>query len=242
MRLKPEKPYLTSVKIFVLFDIDGTLLFSDKIDSRCFADSYTAIFGRPFPTIDWTRFAEVTDHVIFRTAFHDHFGRYPTPTERVTFENRYLDALNLARAAKPNDFREVPGAVALWHRLNADDRFLTGIATGGWQRPAGVKLAHIGISPNQPFAGYANDKFSRVDILNEAIGLAGNLHDVQQTIYVGDAVWDIATTRKMGLPLIGVRRKGDHDTLARLGANRIVTDFNPPSAFFNHLTEIVKNN
>ena len=228
------------MKTFVLFDIDGTLLYSNKIDSRCFADSYAAIFGRPFPTIDWTRFAEVTDHVIFRTAYHDHFGRYPTASERETFEDHYLNALNTARDAKPDDFREVPGAAALWHNLEADDRFLTGIATGGWQRPAAIKLAHVGISPKQPFAGYANDKFSRVDILNEAIHLAREQHELGRVVYVGDAVWDVTTTQKMGLPLIGVRRKGDHDALLQLGATRVVTNFNPPSAFFNHLLELTE--
>jgi phosphoglycolate phosphatase-like HAD superfamily hydrolase len=229
------------MKTFVLFDIDGTLLYSDKIDSRCFADSYAAIFGRPFPTIDWTRFAEVTDHVIFRTAFHDHFGRYPTAAERETFEEHYLEALHAARAARPGDFREVPGAAALWRQLEADDRFLTGIATGGWQRPAAIKLTHVGIAPEQPFAGYANDKFSRVDILNEAIDRARAVHEVIRVVYVGDAVWDVTTTQKMGLPLIGVRRLGDHDALLRLGATRVVTDFNPPSAFINHLLELLEN-
>lgn len=228
------------MKTFVLFDIDGTLLYSDKIDSRCFADSYEAVFGRAFPTIDWTRFTEVTDHVIFRTAYFDHFGRYPTEAERTNFEDHYLEALRQAREEQPADFREVPGAARLWRQLAADERYVPGIATGGWQRPAAIKLAHVGIPANHPFAGYANDKFSRVDILNEAINKVRASHQIDQVIYVGDAVWDVTTTRKMNLPLIGVRRKGDHEALRRLGATRIVTDFTPPQAFFNHLYEILK--
>jgi phosphoglycolate phosphatase-like HAD superfamily hydrolase len=226
------------MKTFVLFDIDGTLLYSEKVDSRCFATSYEAIFGLPFPTIDWTKFAEVTDHVIFRTAFHDHFGKYPTEAERVFFEDHYLGALNSSRADKPEEFREVPGAAKLWQQLEADERFVPGIATGGWRRPAAIKLAHVGIPPDQPFAGYANNKFSRVDILNEAIDLARGAHEINRIVYVGDAVWDVTTTQKMRLPLIGVRRKGDHDTLHRLGAERVITDFTPAQAFFNHLEEL----
>jgi phosphoglycolate phosphatase-like HAD superfamily hydrolase len=223
------------VKTFVLFDIDGTLLYSEKVDSRCFATSYQAIFGLPFPTIDWTKFAEVTDHVIFRTAFYDHFGCYPTEEERTTFEDHYLSGLAASREIQPEEFREVPGAAKLWHQLEAHDRYVPGIATGGWQRPAAIKLAHVGIPSTHPYAGYANGKFSRVDILNEAIELAEAVHDIDQVIYVGDAVWDVTTTQKMGLPLIGVRRKGDYEALRRVGAKRIITDFNPPQAFFNHL-------
>lgn len=230
--------YLAAVKTFVLFDIDGTLLYSEKVDSRCFANSYEAIFRLPFPTIDWTRFAEVTDHVIFRTAFHDHFGRYPTETERLTFEDHYLDGLNSSRDKRPNEFKEVPGAANLWRSLEASDRYVPGIATGGWQRPAAIKLAHVGIPGEHPFAGYANDKFSRVDILNAAIELVSEVHEIDRVIYVGDAVWDVTTTQKMGLPLIGVRRKGDHHALSSLGADRIITDFNPPQAFFTHLEEL----
>ena len=226
------------MKTFVLFDIDGTLLYSEKVDSRCFATSYEAIFGRAFPTIDWTKFAEVTDHVIFRTAFHDHFSRFPTEEERIVFEDHYLAALNSSRAAKPEEFREVPGAARIWQQLEADERFISGIATGGWRRPAAIKLAHVGIPAEQPFAGYANGKFSRVEILSEAIDLARAAHTIDQIIYVGDAVWDVTTTQKMGLPLIGVRRKGDHETLRRLGVERIITDFTPAQAFFNHLDEL----
>ncbi|MFK8161391.1 MAG: HAD family hydrolase [Lewinella sp.] len=228
------------MKTFVLFDIDGTLLYSEKIDSRCFADSYEAIFGLPFPTIDWTKFPEVTDHVIFRTAFYDHFNRYPSEDERITFEDHYLDGLTSSRATSPDEFREVPGAADLWRRLNSEDQFVTGIATGGWQRPAAIKLEHVGIPPEQPFAGYANNKFSRVDILNEAINKAREVHEVARVIYVGDAIWDVTTTKKMNLPLIGVRRKGDHDALRAAGADRIVTNFTPDSAFFTHLTDILQ--
>lgn len=227
-----------SGKTLILFDIDGTLLYSDKVDSQCFANSYQATFDRKFPTIDWTKFTEVTDHVIFRTAFHDHFGRYPSEAEREIFEEHYLGALTQVRGENPSEFREVPGAAAFWRRLEADDRYLTGVATGGWQKPAAVKLAHIGLPAAPPYGSYANNHFSRVDILQRAIDLASAEHQVNRVIYFGDAVWDVTTTRKMALPLIGVRYRGDHDKLQVHGHDRIITNYDEPEDVHRMIEEI----
>ncbi len=38
--------------ILVIFDVDGTLVFSEKKDSQAFADTYQMVYNRPFPTID----------------------------------------------------------------------------------------------------------------------------------------------------------------------------------------------
>ena len=219
------------MKTFLLFDIDGTLVYSERRDSRCFATAYASVFGRPFPTLDWTRFTEVTDHVIFRTAYHDAFGRYPTPTERHDFEEVYLDALRRNRRADPAAHRAVAGAVTLWRDLSANDDYVLGLATGGWRRPAAVKLDHVGIPPDQPYASYANDKFSRRDILNEAIDLARRDHEIDRVVYVGDAVWDVTTTTAMDLPLIGVARTGDHRPLRDLGVRNVFTDFTDQERF-----------
>lgn len=219
------------MKTLLLFDIDGTLLYSDRIDSRCFASSYEATFGRPFPTIDWTRFPQVTDHVIFRTAYTAHFGREASQQERQAFEDHYIDQLRTLRRQRPHDFREVAGAVALWQQLARDERFVLGIATGGWRAPALVKLAHVGIDPLPPYAAYADGMESRADILAAAIALARAEHDIDHIVYVGDAVWDVLTTSQMGLPLVGVRREGDHELLYTAGADIVITDFQQPGAF-----------
>ena len=133
------------MKTFLLFDIDGTLLFSESIDSQCFADSYAAIFGHTFPSIDWRKYPHVTDHVIFRTVFEAHHQRPATAAERAEFEAHYIDRLQKERWLQPHNFQEVPGAAQCWQQLLADERFVLGIATGGWRAPAQVKLSHVGI-------------------------------------------------------------------------------------------------
>jgi phosphoglycolate phosphatase-like HAD superfamily hydrolase len=221
------------MKTFILFDIDGTLLDSDSVDSRCFADSYAAVFGAPFPTIDWRQYPHVTDHVIFRTVFVRHFGREATPEERQRFEDHYVGMLIDKRRTTPGQFREVPGAVACWAALHTDDRYVLGIATGGWCAPAQVKLAHVGIQPVPPYSAYADGMEQREHILAQAINLAKADHAIRSVVYVGDAVWDVHTTRNLQLPLIGIRHRGDHEVLRREGVRHVLSGYEDRAAFLS---------
>lgn len=220
------------MKTFLLFDIDGTLLHSDRLDSQCFAASYEAVFARPFPSIDWSRYPHVTDHVIFRTVFTRHFGRAASAEERRTFEAHYLAGLRDQRQCRPEQFREVPGARALWEELSRSDRYLTGIATGGWRAPARLKLDHVGIHPDPLYAGYADGMETRDDILRTAIELARRDHTLDRVVYIGDAIWDVRTTQRMKIPLVGVRHRGDHEVLTTVGARFVIDDYRDPTLFF----------
>jgi phosphoglycolate phosphatase-like HAD superfamily hydrolase len=227
------------VKTFLLFDIDGTLLFSDAIDSQCFAHSYEAVFGRPFPSIDWRQYPHVTDHVIFRTVFTAHFQRVATAAERQRFEDHYVAMLAHERTRRPTEFQEVPGAANCWRHLQADERFVLGIATGGWREPAQVKLRHVGIDPIPPYAAYADGMEQRDHILQAAIDLARNDHDITAVVYIGDAIWDVTTTRQMQLPLIGIRQAGDHEVLHREGVKVVLSDYRDLPTFYAAVAQVL---
>ncbi|MEL6658046.1 MAG: HAD hydrolase-like protein [Bacteroidota bacterium] len=228
------------MKTLLLFDIDGTLLFSNAIDSRCFANSYESVFGHTFPTIDWRQYPHVTDHVIFRTVFTQHFGREASAEERQGFEDHYVAQLQQKRLAQPEEFREVPGAAQCWQHLQQDERFVLGIATGGWRAPAQIKLDHVGIDPVPTYAGYADGMEQRDHILQAAIDLAKAEHEVSSIVYIGDAIWDVTTTRQMNLPLIGIRRSGDHEVLLKEGVKVVLSDYQDVSAFYRAVDLVLK--
>jgi len=214
------------MKTLVIFDIDGTLLYSNKIDSRCFAESYEAVFNYPFPSIDWRDYPHVTDHTIFGTVFQKQFNRTATEEELDTFQTDFVERMKKKRVETPEEFQEVPGARITIENLLKDEHFAVGIATGGWQRPARFKLTHIGIDYTNIFDSYADYKETRDDIVNESIDKAKAIHtDFQRIVYVGDAIWDVTTTRGMNLPLIGIRRNGDRHVLADAGAKHILQDY-----------------
>ena len=63
--------------------------------------------------------------------------------------------------------------------------------------PAQVKLQHVGIHPVPLYAAYADDMEQRDHILQAAIELARQAHQISHVVYIGDAIWDVTTTRQM---------------------------------------------
>lgn len=219
-------------KTLVIFDIDGTLLHSNGIDSHCFAQTYEAQFGRPFPSIDWSTYPHVTDHVIFNTVIQQHFGRSAKPADIQRQQQHFVQLLETRRQTCPTDFKEVRGAVTAVQHLLTQDAYEVGIATGGWQAPAHVKLRHLGFPIHRFYDSYADNKHSREAILSEALGKATQAHpNIEHVVYIGDALWDVQTTRNLAMNFIGIRHQNDVDVLRAAGATTVLQDFRDLSLF-----------
>lgn len=225
--------------ILVIFDVDGTLVFSEKKDSQCFADTYQAVYRRPFPTIDWRKYPHVSDTTIFKTVIQEHFNRIPDKIEEESFRQQFVANIIENRKQTPTEFKEVPYAKQTINKLLADDRFVIGVATGGWKAPAIVKLNFVNIPTNRLIITGADGKVTREDITNETIDKAkAQYGEFDRIVYIGDAIWDVTTTRNMGLPLIGIRRKGDVDFLTKKGVGLVLKDFENYAAFLEGLLHV----
>ena len=73
------------------------------------------------------------------------------------------------RTKLPQDFKQVEGATAAVQQLLDLEGYHVGIATGGWAAPAQLKLAHVGIDYKQLYCGYADDNYTREEIINQAL-------------------------------------------------------------------------
>lgn len=221
-------------KTLIIFDIDGTLLYSDKIDSQCFADTYQKVYQEPFPTIDWSKYPHVTDDTIFKTVIQDHFQRDAEKDEIHHFQNEFVASIQAQRVVQPEAFKEVPNARNTVELLLEQDCFEVGIATGGWRRPAFVKLNHIGIPTKQLHMSFADGNPTREDIIQGVFQQTETLNlEFEKVVYVGDAPWDVKTTRNMNIPFIGVRREGDIHHLQKLGAETIIKDYSDFDLFLS---------
>jgi phosphoglycolate phosphatase-like HAD superfamily hydrolase len=228
------------MKTLVIFDIDGTLLHSNKVDSETFAETYESQFGQPFPSIDWRNYPHVTDHTIFNEVIRQHFDRPASAADIDRQQSHFVAQLCRKRELMPEVFREVPGAVSTVNNLLNLKEYVVGIATGGWRAPAQIKLKHLGFPIQEFYASYADNKITREDILKESIELARAAHpDIQRTVYIGDAIWDVTTTRNMGLNFIGVRLRGDYETLEQVGARQVIQDYQDQDYFLRLLKTAV---
>lgn len=224
--------------ILVIFDVDGTLVYSDRQDSQCFARAFEQLFGKPFPTIDWTQYPQVNDTAILHSVFNQHFGRSFLAAELDAFQDCFLNMLIEQRRFFPERFFMVPGAKEVIDHLTTCENVVTGIATGGFRRPAQFKLTFKEIRHDHIIFHGADGKYSRQAIIEhvieEAIAIHGNFNRI---VYVGDAIWDVHTTKDMGIPLVGVRYGDDRHVLESAGTRVVIRDYVDIPAFMSALEQ-----
>ncbi len=222
----------------LLFDLDNTLVYSEKIDSKCFGATFKERYGQPFPTIDWTYFSHVTDHTIFREAYFEIKKEYPTSNEIEEFKLEFVKKINLARQENPKDFNIIPGASDLFAYLRKEE-IPFAVATGGWEAPARVKLKHVGLWQSDLIISGADNQYSRNELINEAIQRCQKRNfNWNKIIYVGDAIWDVKTCREMELPLLGIKRVGDHQELLKHGVSHVITNYADINEFFEKIRAV----
>jgi len=210
----------------VIFDVDATLVYSDKLDSKAFAQTYQAIYQQPFLSIDWKTYPHVTDDTIFNTVIQQHFKREATLAEITFFKTKFTNTILQNRERQPFNYKIVPSAKEMITSLMEQENIVLGVATGGWKAPAILKLKHVEIPTEDLFISGADGKITRVQIIEEVINTVQKAGiSYKRIVYVGDAIWDVKTTRQMQIPLIGIRYKGDVEVLQNEGVQHVLTDY-----------------
>src|SRR5947208_3890000 len=75
----------------VMFDIDGTLTETVKVDEECFVRSFKDVFGFIDVDTDWSHYPHTTDSGIFHDIFTSRIGRSPTAQEVSRFRQHFID-------------------------------------------------------------------------------------------------------------------------------------------------------
>ena len=220
----------------VMFDIDGTLTETPKVDEECFVRSFKDVFGFADINTVWSHYPRTTDSGIFHDVFTSRIGRSPTAQETSQFRQHFIQLLAAASSQSP--FTPVAGADRLLSRLAQGGSHRVSLATGGWRDSARLKMASAGMCYEDFPAASADDALDRESIIRLSRQRAAERYGrFGSTVYVGDGVWDARACRSIGIPFIGIATGSRATRLSAEGAVCVFPDYSDTDLFLSSVYE-----
>jgi phosphoglycolate phosphatase-like HAD superfamily hydrolase len=214
-----------------IFDIDGTLTESVAVDEVCFIRAFRDVLGIERINTNWLDYHFQTDSGLALEICRNHLARDPGDAEISLLRSRFIQLLCAAVEETGQHMREIPGAAALLHRLEAHPDWHVAIATGAWKVSAHFKLASAGLPVEGiPWAS-ADDAYDRVEILRTAMQRAEQHYGpgaFEKVVYVGDGVWDVRAAKVLGIGFLGLAAGNKAGRLLEEGASCVLPDFSNP--------------
>lgn len=207
-----------------VFDLDGTLADTLRVDHRCFVDAFLIELGIDFTDDDWATYHHTTDSGIAPEVIERYFGRSASSEEVDRHKRRFIALLEEAAEAEPEGFREVPGAAELLAALAERPDWRTVVATGSWRDSALLKLRAAGLDRFDLPLASADDAEAREAIVARGVSLAAARGPFSGTVLLGDKPWDLAAARHFGFGFVGVASSG-RERLEAAGARRVLDDW-----------------
>ena len=187
-----------------LFDIDGTLIYTNGAGRAALARALDSVFEMR-GSLDNIRLDGKTDLLLIREVLVSR-GRSPDFTMSGLVFSQYVEYLKEEISTRREAYRVLPGVLELLERLREEPNVLTGLATGNIETGARVKLEFGQLNPFFPFGGFGSDSESRTELIRAGIQRARKLcgTDIQSTIVIGDTPQDIAHGQAAGARVVAV--------------------------------------
>lgn len=192
------------MKRFVLFDIDGTLIYSGGAGVRSLNGALQDLTGieAGFRHIDC---AGKTDMQIIREGLNL-WGVEARDGLVRRFIDRYLAHLRFEMTTTQGHVK--PGITELLRALQEVEGIFLGLLTGNLEEGARLKLGPFGLNPFFPVGAYGSDAEDRNELLPVAMERLSQDHgiavDPAECVVVGDTPRDVACARVHGAPCIAV--------------------------------------
>jgi phosphoglycolate phosphatase-like HAD superfamily hydrolase len=219
----------------VLFDIDGTLLWSDGAGRRAIHRALIELFGQTGPADH--RFDGKTDPQIVRELMRVVGHDEAIIDERMdALFARYVECLREELADPTHRAAPLPGVTSLLAALEQREDITLGLLTGNLIEGARAKLQAVGIDPDLFVVGaYGTDHESRPELpaiaqrrARERLGIDVAGSDV---VIIGDTPADVECGRGIGARAIGVGTgRYSTDVLAAHGAAAVFEDLSDTQA------------
>ena len=196
----------------ILFDIDGTLLWTDGAGRRAIQQALVEEMGTAGP-IDAYRFDGKTDPQIVRELMA--LAEHPEAEaeDRIAAVcRRYVGLLRAELQKPPRNMRLLPGVRELLAALEPHEnegRALVGLLTGNLAGGAALKLAAVGLDPGRFAVGaYGSDSARRPELpaiaAQRATQRTGRTFSGPDIVIVGDTPDDVACARPIGARTVAV--------------------------------------
>jgi len=189
----------------LLWDIDGTLVCTDRAGERSLLilirDLYGRDLGDKLPVVLQGR----TDTSITRDIL-DYLGISITPEEEKRFREAYLALL--PKTLPAGNSRLHPGIREALDAVQAHPEIHQGLLTGNHEEGARLKLSHLGIWHYFEFGAYADDSHIRNELGPFALARAkkklGIEFPPERVFIIGDTPHDVACGKAIGAKTIAV--------------------------------------
>jgi len=215
----------------IVFDVDGTLLGGESYDWKAFEDAFEDAAGFRLTREFFTNLEEVTAKAIVHQALPDLDEEERTEIENKTRDG-YLSRLQDVFQNDPNSFPAVHGVIELLEEIQNRNLPLA-IATGDWRPTITLKLKAAKIPFEHLPLVTSCDHYHRHESIASAIEKAGGAFE--NAIYVGDGVWDLKATQKLGIHFIGCGSR--REKLRDAGAEYVLDSF-AQEEFWSYISRI----
>lgn len=185
------------MKRLLLWDIDGTLLYTQGVGRKSMIAAARDVFG--FET-DWARVDHVgrTDSFIFRRILENAGARWDDLSMQ-RFRDRYVELLEKNIAEIPNE--PLPGVRELLDAAHESPDYVQGLLTGNFEVAARIKLRHFGLEGYFDFGAYGEESENRAALapiaLERASKFFDHLLDPQDIAVIGDTPHDLSCARAL---------------------------------------------
>jgi phosphoglycolate phosphatase-like HAD superfamily hydrolase len=216
-------------QVFIL-DLDGTLMPTAEVDNECFWGAVFGCFEQRAQLPDLHDFKHVTDSGILHEWCVRELGRCPHPQEIVQIKQRFGQLLESAFVLQPDHFSPLPGVREWLEAVRKIEHVYTGIATGGWEHSARLKLKLSGLDQYDLPLASSDDAMARTEIMQIAAQRTLQHHTDHKAVftYVGDGNWDLKASRELNWGFIGIASGTRAEQLRLAGASRIRKNFCKP--------------
>jgi FMN phosphatase YigB (HAD superfamily) len=189
----------------VIFDIDGTLLHSNKLDDETYLSAILDVLGPVQIRKSWSQYKNISGSGTLLEILEDNRIEETAAALRAV-EEAFVTRIS-RHIEEHGPILEVPGAKDFVSRLAETGDCQIAYATSGWFGSARIKLS----SSEFPLDGIplasCNDHISKVAIMAHAFGqLAAPFESIT---YYGDGEWDREAAITLGWAFVPVGEKLD---------------------------------